>query len=135
MGIKKKIIGIILLIAVLIGMSVLASEEDPVVSLSYLIDTFKPSVLRTVTFTVLDIKAGERFYGCEGCEFILRGGKGIVKASSLGGLNNATNGTDLEEGSYLPPNHLIIVPRDDGRGFVAETDVIIMVKGNYYFGK
>ena len=66
-----------------------------------------------------------------GCEFILRGGEATVIASKNGGLSDTTDGVDLTQDTLVPANHLLIVPRDDGRGFDAVTDVIIMVKGTY----
>ena len=135
MRINKKIIGIILLVLTVTCIAVFASEGNPAVTLDYLIEVFKPQVLSEMSYKVVNVTAGDRFYGGEGCEFILRGGKGFVKASELGGLNDATSGDDLADGTPVPPNHLLIVPRDDLRGFVAETDVIIIAKGKYYIGK
>ncbi len=83
------------------------------------------------TFTVVSVKEGQNFYGKEGCEFILRQGAGTVIASELGGLNDVTSGTDLGNGQAVPPNHLLIVPRNDSRGFTATKDVLIMAKGGY----
>ena len=82
-------------------------------------------------FTVVSVKEGQNFYGKEGCEFILRQGGGTVIASELGGLTDVTSGVDLGNGQDVPPNHLLIVPRNDSRGFTAARDVLIMVKGGY----
>jgi Na+-translocating ferredoxin:NAD+ oxidoreductase RNF subunit RnfB len=59
------------------------------------------------------------------------GGEATVNASNQGGLSDTTAGGDLAQDTNVPANHLLIVPRDDGRGFEATTDVIIMVKGAY----
>ena len=139
MRINKKIIGIILVTLLAVGGSVFVSGEDLAVSLDYLLEVFKPEIKAEISeelsFKVLNITAGDRFYGGAGCEFILRGGQATIKASALGGLNDATTGDDLWEGLLVPANHLLIVPRDDERGFVALNDVIIMVKGKYFIGK
>lgn len=82
-------------------------------------------------FSVVSVKEGQNFYGREGCEFILRQGSGTIIASDLGGLNDVTGGVDLGSGQAVPPNHLLIVPRDDSRGFTATSEVLIMVKGGY----
>ena len=136
MCIKKRIIGIILLALIVVGIGVFAaSDDDLVVSLGYLNDIFRPSVTDELTFKVVTVPMGARFYGGGGCEFILRGGKATVKASELGGLSDTTSGEDLGAGYFVPANHLVIVPRDDQRGFVAASEVIIMVKGKYSIGK
>jgi len=127
---------IILSVLILAGMCFFAAGEDYLaVSLDYLLDVFKPQIMSEMSFQVVNVPKGDRFYGGEGCEFILRGGTGIIRASAQGGVNDATEGADLWGGLPVPPHHLLIIPRDDGRGFVAETDVIIMVKGKYYIGK
>ncbi len=85
---------------------------------------------KTESFAVVSVKKDEKFLGDAGCEFILRQGAATVITSELGGLNDVTSGEDLKEGA-IPPNHLLIVPRDDSRGFLATKDVLIMVKGGY----
>lgn len=113
----------------------LASGEDPVISLSYLNEIFMPKVetkiKETAVFTVVNVPKGKQFVAKEGCELILRGGEALVKASKNGGLSDTTDGVDLSEGEAVPANHLLIIPRDDGRGFLAKTDVIILSKGSY----
>ena len=133
---KYSLYSVMLLVVLLMGMCFFAAGEDYLaVSLDYLLDVFKPAVISEMSFKVVDIPEGDRFYAGEGCEFILRGGTATVRASELGGINDSTEGTDLWGGLTVPANHLLIVPRDDGRGFVAETDVIIMVKGKHFIGK
>ena len=126
----------VLLIAALIGtVTVLATGEDPVISLSYLNEIFMPKVETkikdTAVFTVATIEKDKTFSAKEGCEFILRGGEATVIASKNGGISDVTDGVDLADKTAVPANHHLIVPRDDGRGFRANTDVIIMVKGAY----
>lgn len=132
---SKKILLIALAMATVLTVSVLASGEDPVISLSYLNEIFMPKVetkiKETAVFTVATIAKGKTFQAKEGCEFILRGGEATVIASKNGGLSDTTDGVDLTDKEVVPANHLLIVPRDDGRGFSAKTDVIILVKGAY----
>ena len=136
MRINKKITAIIITALVFsVIFYAFASDGTFAVSLDYLLDVFKPEILSETSFKVVSVPEGERFYGSAGCEFILRGGSGTIRGSELGGLNDATSGDDLFGGIAVPPNHLLIVPRDDGRGFVADSDTIIMVKGKYYIGK
>ena len=131
----KKILAVIAALATIFTITVLASGEDPVISLSYLNEIFMPKVEKkineTAVFTVVNVEKGKTFVAGAGCEFILRGGEATVNASNQGGLSDTTAGGDLAQDTNVPANHLLIVPRDDGRGFLAKTDVIIMVKGSY----
>ncbi len=131
----KKIIAITLALAAILTVTALASGDDPVISLSYLNEIFMPKVEKkindTAVFTVVNVKKGDSFLAGAGCELILRGGEATVIASKNGGLSDTTDGVDLVQDELVPANHLLIVPRDDGRGFDAVTDTIIMVKGAY----
>lgn len=82
-------------------------------------------------YELVNVPKGQHFIGQQSTEFILRGGKGLVISAAGGGLQDVTDGVDLSGGQDVPRNHLLIVPREDGRGLIAETDVIIMVKGGY----
>ena len=105
------------------------------ISLSYLNEIFMPKVetklKETAVFSVATIQKGKTFSAKEGCEFILRGGEATVIASKSGGISDVTGGVDLQDKESVPANHHLIVPRDDGRGFLAKTEVILMVKGAY----
>ncbi len=135
MKLMKKFFPILLIAAILGSITVLATGEDPVISLSYLTEIFMPKVetkiKETAVFTVATIEKDKTFSAKEGCEFILRGGEATVIASKNGGISDVTDGVDLPDNEKVPANHHLIVPRDDGRGFIAKTDVIIMVKGAY----
>ena len=48
-----------------------------------------------------------------------------------GGLANVTEAIDLADGVSVPPNSLLIVPFDDGRGIRATDEVLVLVKGAY----
>ena len=131
----KKIIAIVLVLAAILTVTALADGEDPVISLSYLNEIFMPKVEKKIgeaaVFTVVNVEKGKTFVADAGCELILRGGEATVNASQNGGLSDVTDGTDLAQDTPVPGNHHLIIPRDDGRGFEAVSDVIIMVKGTY----
>lgn len=137
---KKKSILIGLIIAGLAVTYAVAatpgSDSDPVISLSYLTDIFKPEIKAEITqstqFSLVNVSAGQKLIGGAGTEFILRMGDGVVLANDLGGIADTTVGYDLSNGTNMPSNHLLIIPRDDGRGFVATSDCIVMVKGTYH---
>lgn len=90
-------------------------------------DTLK----ETASFEIVRLALGQRITFGESTEFIVRMGKGAVIASEKGGIADVTAGFDLSEGEETSANHLMIVPVDDGRGFTAIEDVIVMVKGSY----
>lgn len=97
------------------------SEQDPLVSKSYVDDYVQ---LRVVT-----LAAGQQLIGDGGTEIILRGGKTTAIGTAAGGLSDLTGGKDLVTGVTVPPNHLLLVPRSDGRGVKAVTDAILLVRG------
>jgi len=83
-----------------------------------------------VPFTILLIPAGHTFFAEEGVEFILRAGHATA-VTGVDGMVDVTAGRDVINGELIPANHLLLVPRTDGRGFLANTDVWLMVKGRY----
>lgn len=127
------------------------SEKDPLVSLSYLekrIDQLKYYIDEKLSavgennnlsnsFEVVQILAGQSIIGKDGTEIILRGGTGNgpgrAKIVALGkdGLSDLTVGKDLKKDEEVPINHLLIVPRGDGRGVYAINDSVFLVKGGY----
>ena len=111
------------------------SDSDPVISLSYLTEIFKPEIKAEITqstqFSLVNVSGGQKLIGSAGTEMILRMGSGVILANDLGGIADTTAGFDLSNGTNMPSNHLLIIPRDDGRGFVATSDCIVMVKGSY----
>ena len=99
------------------------SAEDPVVSRSY--------VHARTSFSPVELMEGQRLIGGEGAEIILRSGVARVIAGGYNGVSDLTSGRDLLSGYWVYPNHLILVPRDDGRGILAETDGWVMVRGDF----
>lgn len=83
------------------------------------------------SYEVVSVPAGKSIIGAQGTEIIVRSGTGQVLASAGGGLQDMTEGTDLLADSQVPRYHLVIVPREDGRGIYAEKDLIVMVRGGY----
>lgn len=122
------------------------SNQDPLVSKSYvdaqikevmdliggiLSNTNGSSKGGSLTYEVVNVPAGQNLIGGQSAEIILRGGKGLAITSEMGGLQDITDGVDIYGGQMIPKYHLIIVPRDDGRGVYAETDCVFMIRGEY----
>lgn len=87
----------------------------------------------TNTFTPVTIAPGQKIIGGEGTEIILRAGNAKAITTSEGGLADVTSAIDISNGSDIPKQHLIIIPREDGRGAYvsSKVDAIFMVKGTY----
>lgn len=124
------------------------SESDPVISLSYLnikIDELKEYIDEKTkslspqtpssngdSLVVVELQNGQTIIGESGTEFIKRSGNALAIASTQGGLSDVTAGVDIKDGKLVPDNHLLIIPRDDGRGiYVTKDKTFIMVRGAY----
>lgn len=147
---KKKIASFCIIIPILFCYVVFAadpgSEEDPLVSQSYIEEVIVPQLLEYIDdkvntaqaptgssekFQVVSVDSGKTFIGVAGTELILRMGTADIIATEKGGLADTTEGVDLKNGEKMPSNHLLIIPLSDGRGFRANSDVLVMVKGEY----
>lgn len=83
------------------------------------------------TYEIVTVPEGKSIIGKQGSEIIIRSGKGKAIGSEAGGLQDMTVGVDIANGSLVTPYHLIIIPREDGRGIKATTSLIVMVRGGY----
>ncbi|MEA1974118.1 MAG: hypothetical protein U9N10_01025 [Bacillota bacterium] len=146
---KKNIIIIILILLLIIQFTVSISiatdggTSDPLVTLSYLELKFSEfteyvdykigdNVSEGRSYEIVNVKAGNKIiFTSETTEFILRSGEASAIASENGGLANLTEGVDLKTGENVKLNNLILIPRNDGRGILANTDLWIMIKGQY----
>ena len=123
--------------------------DDPVVTKSYIVDQVIPEIKAYIDerfgiaasegvvtpssdrYMVVNVSAGKKVICEAGTELILRMGQGTIIATAKGGLADTTSGYDLADGTAMPSNHQLVVPVADGRGFTADTDVIVMIKGGY----
>ena len=84
----------------------------------------------SVDYTVLHLTKGQSVVG--GCELILRSGTAEALCPGANGLSDLTVGADLPDKTVIEPNHLLLVPRDDGRGItVTSAEAYVMVRGTY----
>lgn len=97
------------------------SDADPLVAKSY-VD--KQTVLQ-----VLELKDGQTLRAEAGTELVLRAGRAVAVTSPQGGLADLTAGRDIQGGEAVPANHLLLIPRSDGRGLKALTSVVILARG------
>ncbi|WP_425447115.1 hypothetical protein [Dethiothermospora halolimnae] len=80
---------------------------------------------------VVELSKGQQLICDGGTEIILRGGKATAITSDLGGLSDVTEGVDIKMNQSIPLNHLLIIPRSDGRGVYVDNYAIFMVRGSY----
>ena len=132
--------------------------DDPLVTLSYLNDTFLGNILQRVdekiaarnsqivqqlggqggsgsatasTFTVVTLSSGQVLTGDIGCEVMLRVGTAACVASSTPGLIDETTAGTLNNGGALVQNHLYMMTME-GRGVQATAATTkLLVRGSY----
>ncbi|OPX88057.1 MAG: hypothetical protein A4E53_02214 [Pelotomaculum sp. PtaB.Bin104] len=96
-------------------------SNDPLVTRSY-VDQY-------VQWQVADMKTGQKLVAQAGTELIIRRGQATVVDPAGNGIPDITVGADIHAGAQAPVNHLLVVPRDDGRGVKAQSPVVIMYRG------
>lgn len=83
-------------------------------------------------FKVLELKKGQVIIAEESTEIIVRTGTVNAIGNKNDGISDITEGVDLKTGEQIKLNHLIIIPRSDGRGIeVKSNSTFIMIKGRY----
>ncbi|WP_069998804.1 hypothetical protein [Cellulosilyticum sp. I15G10I2] len=83
------------------------------------------------TYEVVSVPQGKSILGKQGSEIIIRAGEAKVIGSEAGGIQDMTAGVDVNANSIAPRYHLLIIPREDGRGLIATKDLTVMVRGGY----
>ena len=132
------------------------SEGDPLVTLSYLNDTFLDTILTKVdqkiaarnsqiaqelggqsasgtalTFTVVTLSKGQVLTGDIGCEVMLRVGTASCVSPSSPGLIDESSASALNNGGALVQNHLYMMTIE-GRGVQATAATTkLLVRGTY----
>lgn len=110
------------------------TQEDPLVTKGYVDNKFA-EINTEFAFEPIKVDKGQKVIGVMGTEMILRSGEAKAISVTSGGVENGlqdmTDGVDLKGNQDVPLNHLIIIPRDDGRGISLSTDAYIMIRGNY----
>lgn len=128
------------------------SSQDPLVTLSYLNDTFFNSIMQRVdqriaertgqalpgssspSFVVVTLNDGQILTGGVGCEVMLRVGGAVCVSPSDPGLIDETAGTTLANGASLLQNHLYMMTID-GRGVRASGGTAkVLARGTYTVG-
>lgn len=94
---------------------------DPLVTQSY-VDQY-------VQWKVAELGTGQVLKGHAGTEIIVRRGQAVVIDPVGNGIPDLTSGADIFAGSTVPNNHLLVIPREDGRSVGARSAVVVMYRG------
>lgn len=163
---KKQALILICVIAAVLGLTAAAAtaaggagtQGDPLVTLSYLNDTFTGQIMDKVDgliaqrnlqlgqgsgapalpsgtssgFAVVTLEPGQSLYGEAGCEVLLRSGEAACAASAPPGLVDATSGGSLAGGAPLEKNHLYLMT--DSRTLTSDPGAVLLVRGAYIIG-
>ena len=138
----KRIVTVFVIVIVIFGLTIVAraavttpgSEGDPVVTKSYVdsqIAQIKGSGGSSETYKAVQLTAGQKLIGNGGTEIILRSGEATAIDNGANGVSDITGAKDLMSGHWVAQNHLLLVPKSDGRGIAATTDIWVMVRGSY----
>ncbi|SFQ02667.1 hypothetical protein SAMN05216343_12123 [Oscillibacter sp. PC13] len=136
------------------------SSGDPLVTLSYLNDTFLNTVMAKVdqkiaarnsqivqqlggqtitsggaassaTFTVVALSSGQTLTGDIGCEVMLRVGTAACVSPSSPGLIDETSGGTLNNGGALVQNHLYMMTIENRGVKATAATTKLLVRGGY----
>ena len=154
---------VVLLLSGLLSMTVtvasgVGTDDDPLVTLSYLKETFMNDIMKKVdekiadrnkqigqqlggqvssganvsdTFTVVTLSGGQVLTGDIGCEVLLRVGTAVCVSPSSPGLIDQSSASVLNNNGALVQNHLYMMTIE-GRGVKATAATTkLMVRGSY----
>ena len=120
------------------------SNEDPLVTMSYLNDVLKPALKQEIKseigssgtgqggYVVVELEAGKTLISTDSAEVVLRTGTAeCVSPYEDNGLADMTTGEELFGGQQLVKNHQYLISRGDGRGIHASEFCYDMVRGAY----
>lgn len=88
---------------------------------------------QTDRYVPVSASPGQVIIGEEGTEIILRSGTAAAYCPGPNGLVDVTDGGELLHNHTVKANHMLIVPRGDGRGVQVQTDAWFIIKGDYSF--
>jgi len=156
-------LAVLLLVSLTVGTIAVAaasagSSDDPLVTLSYLNNTYTDSLMNKVdskittrnaalesklsgssgssgsssaTFEIVALTSGKTLMGDIGTEFLLRVGTAACVADTSPGLIDMTDGTTINSGAALTKNHLYM-STIESRGLKATAATVkVMVRGTY----
>lgn len=174
------VISFILLSGVTVFAASYDSSEDPLISLSYLTNIFKPEIEQgyeervaeleqrlkelendfalsesddepivdttlasgdngdnnisaSAQYEIVELSYGDALYAVTACDIMLRSGSAACIAPDASqGIADYTDGYEVYNDQDIVKNHMLLIPRGDGRGLKALSEsVFVMVRGDY----
>ena len=112
------------------------TSADPVVTKSYvdqaIADVTGGGNTQTASgYQIIEMQEGETLIGYQNTQIIVRSGVMTALIPGENGLSDLTAGRDLLNDVEVERDHLLLVPRSDGRGIKAQTPAFVMVQGEY----
>lgn len=149
--IKKRLLFSVLTVAVVLllgaalagaaGTGEPGTVDDPLVTRSYvdarinsalsaqLDEALKAYAEKYMAWRVIDLSPGQQLEGKAGTEIIVRAGNSVVIDPVGSGIPDLTGGINVSASQTVSLDHLLIIPRTDGRGISARTKSVVMYKG------
>ena len=110
--------------------TMIAALSDRIDGLQSQLDNGSQTSVQSIEYTVVRLTHGQSVTG--NCEIILRSGTAAALCPGANGISDLTAGADLAGDTEISLNHLLLIPRDDGRGItVTSAEAYIMVRGTY----
>ena len=124
------------------------SADDPLVTLSYLNETFMDTIMDRVdekiaqrdgqtggaaasSFSVVTLTSGQTLVGDIGCEVMLRVGSAVCVSFSAPGLIDETAASTLNNGGGLVQNHLYMMTIENRGVKATAATTKLLVRGSY----
>lgn len=84
-------------------------------------------------YAPVSVSYNQRIIGGEGTEIILRSGEACGYSEEEEGLLDVTKGIEIRHNQQVEKGHVLIVPRDDGRGIkvTGEEEAWFLIRGPY----
>ncbi|MBR5528292.1 MAG: hypothetical protein IKV97_04750 [Clostridia bacterium] len=127
------------------------SENDPLITLSYLKEVFAPLLKEEIKmelngapaeeesvyvgYTVVELSKDQLLKSTFGTvELIVRPGSSAVVVSDIpeNGLSDVSEAKEILNGEEVGINHVLIIPRNDGRGIrITSEKAYVLARGDY----
>lgn len=84
-------------------------------------------------YEIVRVTEGMRLLAGGSCDIMLRSGTAVVIAPLASqGISDYTTGNEILDGEEITINHMLLIPRGDGRGILITSDeAYIMIRGAY----
>jgi len=84
-------------------------------------------------YEIVRVTAGMKVLAGGSCDIMLRSGTAVALAPLASqGLSDYTSGSEILNGDSITINHMMLIPRGDGRGIlITSEEAYIMIRGAY----